>query len=133
MNDSGRGWIRSAVVGGLIGAFAGGLTVFLLEGLGHRLLGTADPTDPSSITAAMFASVLVAWIVGSAVAGATATYWARSTTLTLGLVVGLILLAGAVSNMLVIPHPLWMKVGAVILMPLAAVLAARAVMPGRPG
>jgi Na+/phosphate symporter len=127
MGESGRGWARSSWIGGLVGTFAGGLTVFLLEGLGHALLGTVDPTDPSSITGTMFAAVFLAWIVGSAVAGAAATYWARSTTVTLGLIVGLILLAGAVSNMVVIPHPLWVNVGAVILMPLAAVLAARAV------
>jgi hypothetical protein len=126
VNESGGGWIRSPVAGGLIGVFAGGLTVFLLEGLGHGLLGTADPADASSITAPMFASVLVAWILGSAVAGAVATYWARTTGLTLGVIVGLTLLAGAVSTMIAIPHPLWMGAAAVVLMPVAAVLAARA-------
>jgi hypothetical protein len=74
----------------------------------------------------MFASVLVAWILGSAVAGAVATYWARTAGLTLGVIVGLTLLAGAVSTMIAIPHPLWMGAAAVVLMPVAAVLAARA-------
>lgn len=119
------GWARSPFVGGVIGVFAGGLTIFLMEALGHALFGTADPADLASITSAMFGSVLVAWIVGSAVAGAAATLWARSTSLVLGAVVGLVLLAAAVSNMLVIPHPVWMMVAAVLLMPAAAITAAR--------
>jgi hypothetical protein len=41
-------------------------------------------------------------------------------------IVGLTLLAGAVSTMIAIPHPLWMNAAAVVLMPGAAVLAARA-------
>lgn len=126
MNSKGN-WVRSSFVGGVVGVFAGGLTIFLIESLGHAVLGTADPTDLSTVTVPMFASVLVAWIVGSIVAGALATYWARSSSPILGFVTGLILLAAAVSNMFVIEHPLWMVVGAVVLMPLAAVLAARSV------
>ena len=121
-----RSRVRSPVVAGIVGVFAGGLTIFLLEAAGHALFGTADPNDLSTITAPMFASVLVAWILGSAAAGWVATYWARSTSLVLGIVVGLVLLAAAGSNMLVIPHPAWMIAGAVVLMPLAAVLGARA-------
>jgi hypothetical protein len=132
MDRSGRSWVQSPLVGGLIGVFAGGLTIFLLEALGHAVLGTADPEDLSSVTPSMFASVLVAWIVGTAVAGALATYWARSTTVTLGVIVGLVLLAGAVSTMMAIPHPTWMKLAAVVLMPLAAVLAARSVATRKP-
>ena len=120
-----QGWVRSPVVGGVIGVFAGGLTVFLMEALGHALFGTADPADLSSVTGVMWGSVLVAWIVGSAVAGAAATLWARSTSLVLGVVMGLVLLAAAVSNMFVIPHPVWMMVAAVLLMPAAAITAAR--------
>ena len=45
--------------------------------------------------------------------------------LVVGTVVGIVLLAGAVSNMFVIPHPVWMMVLAVVLMPGAAILAAK--------
>ena len=120
-----QGWARSPFVGGVIGVFAGGLTIFLLEAVGHMLFGTVDPADLESVPDAMFGPVLVAWIVGSAVAGAAATLWARSTSLVLGVVVGLVLLAAAVSNMLVLPHPVWMMVAAVLLMPAAAITAAR--------
>lgn len=123
-----RSWMRSSVVGMLIGVLAGGLTVFLLEALGHALFGTGDPTDLSTITTPMWASVLVAWILGSAVGGAVATYWGRSLTVRAGGIVGLVLLAGAAANMFAFTHPAWMIVGAVVLMPLAALGAARAVV-----
>lgn len=122
-----RGWIRSSVVAGVVGVFAGGMVIFLLELGGHAVLGTADPADPSTITTPMFASVLFAWIVGSATAGAVSTRWARSASLGPGIAVGLVLLAAAISNIIAFPHPLWMVVAAVLLMPLAAVLSARAV------
>lgn len=124
---TGRSRIRSPVVAGIVGLFAGGLTILLLEWVGHRLFGTADLADPSTITTPMFASVLVAWVVGSAVAGAVGTYWARATTITVGLVLGLLLVAGAFSNLALAPHPAWMMISATVLMPTAAILAARIV------
>lgn len=126
-----RSWVRNRLVAGVIGVFAGATTIMLVESLGHTLFGTADPGDLASITVPMFLSVLVAWILGSAVAGGLATYWARATTLVLGTVMGLILLAGAVSTMMAIPHPLWMMVAAVVLMPAAALVAARGVAQPR--
>ncbi|NNM34987.1 MAG: hypothetical protein HKO53_18055 [Gemmatimonadetes bacterium] len=119
MSDQ-KSWVRSKVVGGLIGLFAGGVIIMLVESAGHALLGTADPGDLESVTVPMFLSVLVAWIVGSAVAGAVATRWSGATSGGLALVTGLILLGGAVSNMFVIPHPVWLMVAAVVLMPGAA-------------
>jgi hypothetical protein len=71
-------WYASPVVGGIVGIFAGGLTILVIESLGHALLGTADPGVPSSITTPMFLSVLIAWIAGSFVAGSVATAWARA-------------------------------------------------------
>ena len=84
-----------------------------------------DPGDLSSVTTPMFLSVLVAWVLGSAVAGAVATRWSDARSALPGAIAGAVLLAGAVSNLFVIPHPIWMAVGAVVLMPLAAYMAAR--------
>lgn len=122
-----RRWVRSSIVGVVVGVLAGGLTVFLIEALGHAVLGTGDPTDLTTVTTPMWTSVLAAWILGSAVGGAVATYWNRRPTLRSGGIVGAVLLAGAASNMFAFPHPVWMIVGAVVLMPLAALGAARAV------
>ncbi len=123
MSENG-GWIRSRWIGGIVGVFAGGIVILLVESAGHRLFGTAPPGDLSAVTGPMFASVLVAWILGAAVAGALATYWTRASTRVTGAVAGLVLLAGSVANLLAFPHPTWMAVAAVVGMPTAALLAA---------
>jgi hypothetical protein len=126
-----RKWYASPVVAGIVGVFAGGLTILLLESAGHVLFGTADPVDPSTITGPMFASVLVAWVVGCYVAGTVATLWTGSTSMTPGIVAGLVLLGGAVMNIIALPHPMWLVVAAFVLMPAAAFLAARSRVPRR--
>lgn len=123
-----RSWTTHPVVGGLIGIFAGGLTVLVIESAGHALLGTADPADPSTATTPMMLSVLVAWVVGSAVAGLVATAWTGARSIVPGAIGGLVLFAGAAATLMAIPHPVWMAAGAVILMPTAAWLAARSRM-----
>lgn len=126
MSEHKRTWVTSPVVGTIIGVFAGGIVVMLLEAAGHRLFGTADPADLSSVTTPMFAAVLVAWVAGATAAAAVATLWARTASPWPGLVAGLVLLAGSVANLVAFPHPVWMAVGAVVLMPAGALLAARA-------
>jgi hypothetical protein len=125
MDGQGRSWVRSPVVGGILGVFAGGLVILLVESAGHRLFGTAEPSDLTSVTGAMFGSVLFAWVAGSWVGGAVASYWSRARSVWPGTVVGLVLLAAAVSNMVAIPHPMWLMASAVILVPGAAIMAAR--------
>ena len=124
MENSGRGWIRSPVVGGILGVFTGGLVVLVVETIGHQLLGTAGPGDLSKVTMPMFAAVLVAWILGCAAGGWMATYWSQTTSSVTGTVVGLVLLAGSVANFFAFPHPIWLMISAVILMPLAAFMGA---------
>ncbi len=125
-------WVRSKLVAGLVGLFAGGITILLIESAGHAAFGTADPANLDAVTVPMFLSVLAAWTVGSGVAGAVATYWSGAATGGLALGMGLILLAGAVSNMLVIPHPVWLVVAAVVLMPLTAWMAGRRLVASAP-
>lgn len=120
-----RPWYASAFAGGVVGVFAGGLTIMLLEAAAHQFTGTADPANPASITTPMFLSVVVAWIAGCFVAGTVATLWARAQSVLPGVVAGLVLLAGAVMNFVTIPHPAWVMVAALLLMPTTAWLAAR--------
>ena len=117
--------LASPAAGGIIGVFVGGLTVLLLEAAGHALFGTADPNDLASVTPSMFASVLVAWIVASWFGATVATVWSKGQTIVPGLAVGIVLLAGSVSNFFIIPHPVWMIIAAVVLMPAAAYMGAR--------
>ncbi|NUQ12276.1 MAG: hypothetical protein HUU26_08120 [Gemmatimonadaceae bacterium] len=120
-----RPWYASPVAGGIVGVFAGGLTIMLLEAAAHQFIGTADPANPSTITTPMFLSVVVAWIAGCFMAGTVATVWSRAQTVLPGVVAGLVLLAGAVMNFVSFPHPAWVMAAAFLLMPAAAWLAAR--------
>jgi hypothetical protein len=119
-----RSWVAHPVVGGIVGIFAGGLTVMLLEALGHAVFGAADPNDLSRITTPMFASVLVAWILGAGVAGYVATYWTGARSIWPGMISALVLFAGSVATLFAIPHPVWMTVATIALMPAAGWLAA---------
>jgi hypothetical protein len=119
-----RSWMAHPVVGGIVGVFAGGLTVMLCEVLGHALFGTADPNDLSTITTPMLASVLASWILGAAVAGFVATHWTGARSIWPGTISALVLFAGSVATLFAIPHPVWMTVATVALMPAAGWLAA---------
>jgi hypothetical protein len=127
----GRRWVTSPVVGGIVGVFAGGMTIFLLEAAGHRAFGTANPLQGETVTTPMFASVLVAWVVGAWVAGTVAAVWSKTASLVTGAVVGGVLLAGAVTNLVAFPHPVWMMVAAVVLIPAGSVLGFKLRMPRR--
>lgn len=121
-----NGWARTGWVGALVGIFSGGLTVLLVESLGHQLLGTADPSAPETISTAMFASVLVAWVTGCGVAAFVAMRWSRSSPIWPGVVPALMLVGGTVANFLAFPHPVWMMVVAPPVMLAAAWVVARA-------
>jgi hypothetical protein len=112
------------VVGGIVGVFAGGLTVAAIEALGHAVFGVADPADLSTVTTPMLASVLVAWLLGAAVAGLTATHWSGRRSAWPGTISALVLFAGSVATLFAIPHPVWLAVATVLLMPAAGWLAA---------
>lgn len=118
-------WTRHPVLAGLIGVLAGGLTIALVEWLGHQWLGTADVARPETISTALFASVLVAWVLGAGAAAGVATAWNGGRSPLPGLVAAGLLLAGSGATMFAIPHPVWMVAGALLLMPAAAWLGVR--------
>jgi hypothetical protein len=121
----GTGWHRHPVAAGIVGVFAGAVTIMLVEWAGHQWLGDGTPPKPGAISASMFASVLVAWVLGAAAAGLVGTAWAGGRSLWPGLAAAAFLLAGSVMTMFAFPHPVWMVVAAPLLMPAAAWLAAR--------
>lgn len=118
-------WTRHPVVAGVIGVLAGALAIALVEWLGHQWLGQADVTQPGTISVPMFAAVLVAWVLGAGAAGLVATAWSGGRSRAPGLGAAGVLLAGSVATMFAIPHPTWMVVGALVLMPAAAWLGAQ--------
>ena len=118
-------WTRHPILAGVVGVLAGGLVIALAEWLSHQVLGPADVARPGAISTPMFASVLVAWVLGAGAAALVATAWNGGRSRVPGLVAAGVLLAGSVATMLAIPHPTWMVAGALVLMPAAAWLGAR--------
>jgi hypothetical protein len=118
-------WTRHPVIAGVVGLLAGALVIALIEWLGHQWLGKADLARPATITAPMFASVLVAWVLGAGTAALVATAWAGGRSRVPGLAAAGVLLAGSVATLFAIPHPMWMIAGALVLMPAAAWFGAR--------
>jgi hypothetical protein len=113
-------WTRHPIISGVVGVLAGALVIALFEWLGHQWLGKADVAEPATITTTMFASVLAAWVLGAGTAALVATAWSGGRSLAPGLVAAGVLVAGSVATMFAIPHPGWMVVGAMVLMPAAA-------------
>lgn len=113
-------WIRHPILAGVIGVLAGALAIALIEWLAHQLLGRADPAKPGAIGPAMFAAVLIAWIVGAGTAAVVGTAWAGGRSRVPGLVAAGVLMAGTVATLMAFPHPAWVVAGAVLAMPAAA-------------
>lgn len=113
-------WTRHPVLAGVVGVLAGALVIALVEWLGEQWLGAGDLKAPATITAPMFASVLLAWVAGAGTAAAVATAWCGGRSRVPGFVAAGLLFAGSVATMFAFPHPGWMMAGAVLLMPAAA-------------
>ena len=118
-------WTRHPVLAGVVGVLAGALAIALTEWLVHQWLGPADVAQPGTISTTMFASVLVAWVLGAGTAAIVATAWCGGRSLVPGLAAAGVLLMGSVATMFAIPHPGWMIAGSLVLMPAAAWLGAR--------
>jgi hypothetical protein len=118
-------WTRHPVTAGVIGVFAGALAIALVEWLGHQWLGQPDLAAPGTITTPMFASVLTAWVLGAGTAAMVGTAWGGGHSRVPGLAAAGVLAAGSAATLVAIPHPAWMVVGALMLMPAAAWLGVR--------
>lgn len=123
--------VRS-ILGIVAGIFAGVLVIALVESLGHGIFPPpegVDLKDPDALQSVMGQipigaklAVLVAWGLGAFVGALVALRIGVGNAIA-AWIVGAILFAFAVSTMMVIPHPLWMMIGAVIVY-LAGVIAA---------
>lgn len=129
-----KSFIRSilAIVAGVIVA---GLFIVGIETIGQRLyppppgLDVKNPEALREMVRAMplaaIGSVLLAWVVGALAGAWVAAGIAMQWRIGHAGVIGAVVLAGAVANMLMIPHPVWMWAGALVLIPLAAFVGAR--------
>lgn len=125
------------VLGIIIGVIAGGVVIAVVETAGHMLFPPPEGVDLKNpdnvktimqdIPVAAKAAVLVAWGLGVFAGGVVARLVSQRAAYT-AWIVAAILFAGAVSTMVMIPHPIWMMIGAVIVT-LAGAFAANKMTP----
>jgi hypothetical protein len=113
-----------AVLAGIIG---GSAVIWLVEALGHALFPVhqLDVNDPGSISEHMqgapfilLSMVLLAYAAGSFTGGWIAV--AISERIAGSVIIGLVLMAFGIFNLLMVPHPLWFTiVSALLYVPMA--------------
>lgn len=135
-----RAVIRS-VLAVLAGSMVAGMLIAVVEMIGHLVYPPPpgiDPTDPESLRTVMeslavgaLIAVLLAWAIGTFAGAWLAARVAGRAGSAHGMVVGLLMLAAGVANMLTIPHPIWFWFLGVGVFPLAAWLGGRGAAGGR--
>lgn len=109
-----------AIVVGCLSAFA---LIAVIEMVGHALFPVPGRVDmstretmlvPAQIPLPALLSVLVAWSVATFVGGLIAALIAPSKPRVYAGLVGAVVLLGAIANMLMLPHPAWFAIAAVL-------------------
>ena len=118
------------IVAGIVIAVA---CVFVVESVGHTVfppppgLDASNPRDIERMIAVIPAGALVfvvaAWFIGALAGAITANMVGRSAVA--GWVVALLVIAGGIATMVMIPHPAWMWAAGIALPLAAALIAAR--------
>lgn len=121
-----------AILGGVLVA---GLVVYLVEAAGQLMYPPPAGLDMrdrdamsayvSQLPSGAFAIVLTAWILGALAGSWVAVRIAARPAVWPGLVIGGLLLLGVASNVMTVPHPVWMVVAAIVAIPAAAYAGAR--------
>lgn len=111
------------ILGIIAGLATGVIVIMLVEGLGHMIYPPPEGTDlkdPEALKAIMHTiplgakiAVLVAWGLGVFTGGYVAGRIAENKTYPT-LIVTMLLFAGAAATLIMIPHPLWMVIGAIL-------------------
>lgn len=106
-----------AIVAGIL---AGGLVIFIVQGIGHQVYPVAGDVDyndkeamralMASLPAGALLFVIAAYAMGSFVAGAVAAYFGRAARVRHAVVAGCFLLLAGIMNLVAIPHPKWFSV-----------------------
>jgi len=115
-----------AIVVGCLSAF---VLVAVIEMIGHALFpvpGRIDMSAPGGVQAPVqipvpaLLSVLLAWVVATFVGGSIAALIAGARPYVYAGLVGGVILLAAVANMMMIPHPGWFTVAAMVSIVVAA-------------
>ncbi len=123
----------------MVGVILAFVLVAVIETSGHLVFPPPegmDPSDPESIAAAMeeipavaLLPVLIAWAVGSFGGAFLAARLAGSSKTTCALIVGVLVMAAGIFNLVAIPHPLWFTVVSLLVFLPAAYLGGRLAAP----
>lgn len=110
----------AAAVAGLVTAFA---LIYAIELLGHTFYPPPeglDFSDPdvmqpyiASLPIAALLFPMVAWFVGTFVGSLVASAIGTARPIVFATIVGMLVLAGTIANLIWIPHPLWFSIAAV--------------------
>lgn len=119
-----------STLGGVLAAL---VLVFAIESLGHRLWPPPteiDWTNPESARAGMsllplgaLVSVAMAWVIATFVGGWVAARFAHRPWP--AYIVGGLIVIASVGNLLMLPHPIWFWLFALVIVPVAALGAGR--------
>lgn len=122
----------AAVLAGIVVALA---LVFIIEMVGHQVYpppAGLDFTKPEVVASYMqtlpagaFVFVLTGFAVATLVGGWVCATIARGRPMLFAGVIGVLMLAATVANLLMIPHPLWFSISAITLIILSTILAGR--------
>jgi hypothetical protein len=130
------------IAGILLGIVIAVATVFAIEQIVH-LFAPAPPgfdmRDPeqvrarvSSLPVTAFLLVLLGWVLGTALGSWAAVRISRTGMRWPGLAVGAAIVAATLYNVVTIPHPIWFAASALIAIPIASWVGARAGVTGAP-
>ncbi len=106
------------------GVIAGGITVFIVESIGHLIWPPPegiDITDPEGLAQLMeviptgaLVFVVIAWISGALSGGFVAGKLAKDPSFLPGILTGAILMVFGVITMATVPHPIWMWIFGIV-------------------
>jgi hypothetical protein len=130
--------IRSALVL-LAGVVAALFVVILMDTMAGNIWALPAGTDPNNpdsmrqavatLPVAAFLLLLVGWVLASGIGSYVAARLAMHSRATHGLIVALFVLVATVGNLAKFPHPAWLWVASIILIPAAGWAATKLVRP----
>jgi hypothetical protein len=133
--------VGGSVLAILVGAIAAGVLITAVEAVSSAIFPLPPGLDLHDHEAmrqhidrlpiGAFLFVLAAWAIGTFGGAWVAARLANRARLVHGLIVGALFLLAGVLNMLMIPHPVWMWVGGILVLAVGSYLGARLAASGR--
>lgn len=121
------------VLASLAGLLAGGVGITLVEMIGMTIYPPPPDLEPAELMRQIPLGALLmielAYALGGLVAGVTATKLGVAKPPRLAVIVAVVLTLGGVTNLVMLPHPLWFAVLSTLTFVPMAMLGARLVAP----